>query len=141
MTVVHHTHNTLTTHPLKSVFLILSKNNVPIHVLSTNTGCLQTNVVSERVARLIRQDGGKMRPANVVLTSGVGGISYAVQGFTSMTVAVPVPDKFMKFRHIFVDSIVCKDVTSDLIIGLPSIKYFNLLPILQHHIDSQHCCQ
>ena len=82
-----------------------------------------------------------MRPANVVLTSGVGGISYAVQGFISMTVAVPVPDKLMKFRHIFVDSIVSKDVTSDLIIGLPSIKYFNLLPILQHHLDSQQCCQ
>ena len=106
-----------------------------------DTGCLQTNVVRERVARLIRQDGGKMRPANVVLTSGVGGISYAVQGFISMTVAVPIPEKLMKFRHIFVDSIVSKDVTSDLIIGLPSIKYFDLLPILQHHIDSQHCCQ
>ena len=106
----HTVHNTSTTRPLLSAFLILSQYNVPIHVL-IDTGCLQTNVVSERVARLIRQDDGKMRPANVVLTSGVGGISYAVQGFISMTVSVPVPDKFMKFRHIFVDSIVSKDVT------------------------------
>jgi hypothetical protein len=89
--------------------------------LSMRTREQETNVVSERVARLIRQDGGKMRPADVVLTSGVSGISYAVQGFISMTVAVPVPDKFMKFRHIFVDSIVSKDAISDLIIGLPSI--------------------
>ena len=78
---------------------------------------------------------------NDVLTSGVGGISYAVQGFISMTVAIPVPEKSMKYRHIFVDSIVSQDVTSDLIIGLPSIKYFHLLPILQHHLASQHCCQ
>ena len=47
---------------------------------------------------------------NDVLTSGVGGISYAVQGFISMTVAIPVPEKSMKYRHIFVDSIVPQDV-------------------------------
>ena len=58
-----------------------------------------------------------------------------------MTVAIPVPDKFVKYRHIFVDSIVSHDVNSDLIIGLPFIKYFHLLPILQHHLASQHCCQ
>ena len=85
-----YTHHTLATNPLLSAFLILSNHNVPIHV-QIDTGCLQTNVVSERVATLIRQDGGKMRPANVVLTSG-SGISYAVQGSSAMAVAVPVPD-------------------------------------------------
>ena len=76
-------------------------HNVPINVL-IDTGCIQTNVFSERVAILIRQDGGKLRPANVVLTSGVGGISYPVKGFISMTVAIPVPDKLVKYCNIFV---------------------------------------
>ena len=95
-----HTHHTSATDTLLSAFFILSHHNVSIHVL-IDTGCVQTNVVSERVANLIRQDGGKLRPANFVPTIGVGGISYAVQGFISMTVAIPVPDKSMKYRHIF----------------------------------------
>ena len=135
----HHTQHTSATGTLLSAFLILSHHNVPIHVL-IDSGCIQTNVVSERVANLIRQDGGKLRPANVVLISGVGG-SYAVQGFISMTVALPAPDTSVKYRHIFEHSIVSKDVTSDLIIGLPSIKYFHFLPILQYHLASQNCCQ
>ena len=94
-----------------------------------DTGCLQTNVVSERIATLIRQDGGKLRPANLVLTSGVGGVSYAVQGSINMTVALPIPHETVKYRHIFVDSIVCREVTSDLIIGLPSITYYRLLAL------------
>ena len=106
-----------------------------------DTGCLQTNVVSERIATLLRKDGIKLRPANLVLTSGVGGVSYAVQGSITMTVALPIPDETVKYRHIFVDSIVWREVTSDLIISLPSITYYHLQPILQHHLASKSCCQ
>ena len=58
---------------LLSAFIVLSRQNIPIEVL-INTGCLQTNVVSERIATLNRQNGSKLRPANLVLTSGVGGV-------------------------------------------------------------------
>ena len=35
---------------------------------------------------------------------------------------------------------MCEDVTTDLIIGLPSIKFFNL-PILQGYLDTKVCCE
>ena len=43
-----------------------------------------------------------MRHANAVLTSGFGGVSCAVQGSISMTVALPIPDTSVKYRPIFV---------------------------------------
>ena len=83
-----HTQHTSATDTLLSAFFILSYQSIPIHVL-IDTGCIQTNVVSERVANLIRQDSGKLRRANVVLTSGVG-ISYVVQGSIFTTVTLPI---------------------------------------------------
>ena len=77
-------HNASANDALIPAFLVLPSKNIPINVL-IDTGCLQTNVVSERIATLIRQDGGKLRPANLVLTSGVGGVSYAVQGSINMS--------------------------------------------------------
>ena len=44
-------------------------------------------------------------------------------------------------KHVFVRAIVCKDVSIDLIIGLPSIQYFDLLPVLQSHLHSIRCCE
>ena len=73
------THKTSATDALLSAFLVLSRENIPIDVL-IDTGCLQRNVVSERIATLLRKDGGKLRPANLVLISGVGGVTYSVQG-------------------------------------------------------------
>jgi len=52
--------------------LHLNNNTATINVL-IDTGCLQTNVVSVRVAALLRQDGKIMRKAGVQLVSGVGG--------------------------------------------------------------------
>ena len=68
---------TAATDALMSTFLILSCQNIPINV-HFDTGCLQTKVVSERVANFTRRDGGKLRQTNVVSTSGVGGVSYSV---------------------------------------------------------------
>jgi len=45
-------HNSAT-ETLLSAFLILSHQNIPFHVL-IDTGCVQTNIVSEPVANLIR---------------------------------------------------------------------------------------
>ena len=50
--------------------LSLSTTIVPIYVL-IDTGCMQTNVLSERIGHLLRQDGGKIFETNVAPTSGV----------------------------------------------------------------------
>ena len=47
----------------------------------------------------------------------------------------------MDAKHVFLRAIVCRDVTIDLIIGLPSIKYFDLLPILTSHLSTTPCCE
>ena len=44
-------------------------------------------------------------------------------------------------KHICLRAIVCKDVTIDLIIGLPSILYYNLLPLLETRTRSRSCCE
>ena len=44
-------------------------------------------------------------------------------------------------KHVFLRAIVYKDVSMDLIIVLPSIKYFDLLPILHSHISTKPCCE
>ena len=72
------THKTSAKDALLSAFLVLSHQNIPIDVL-IDTNCLQTIVISERIATLLRHDGGKLRPENLVLTSGVDSVSYAVQ--------------------------------------------------------------
>ena len=119
--------------------LHLQNNTAAINVL-IDTGCLQTNVVSARVAALLRQDGKILRKAGVQLVSGVGGVTYGVEGMVdatvslkSMTLGIP--------RQICLRALVCNDVTTDLIIGLPSIQFFNLLPILQSYLDTRVCCE
>jgi len=52
--------------------LHLKLRDCPINVL-IDTGCLQTNIVSTRIATLLRQDGDMMGEISVSLTSGVGG--------------------------------------------------------------------
>ena len=47
----------------------------------------------------------------------------------------------MDAKHVFLRAIICKDVTIDLNIGLPSIKHFDLLPILTSHISNTPCCE
>ena len=37
--------------------------------------------------------------------------------------------------------LVCDDVKIDIIIGLPSIKTFDLLPVLTQHISGLPCCE
>ena len=44
-------------------------------------------------------------------------------------------------RQICLRDLVCNDVTTDLMIGLPSTKFFDLLPILREHLDSIVCCE
>ena len=64
---------------------VLTSTIVPINVL-IDTGCMQTNVLSERIGDLLRKDGGKDFETDVALASGVGGVSYAVQGIMTLMV-------------------------------------------------------
>jgi hypothetical protein len=123
-----------------SAYLSLKSNILPIRVL-IDTGCTQTNVVSERLAALLRQDGGVVSKADIVLKSGVGGVTYGTQGIISATVTFGAHGGNNMDIHICIRAIICKDITSDLIIGLPSIKFYNLLPILQNHLSTLTCCE
>ena len=44
-------------------------------------------------------------------------------------------------RQIILRAIVCRDEKIDLIIGLPSILHYNLLPLLTTHININKCCK
>jgi hypothetical protein len=83
---------------------------------------------------------GEIRKESVTLTSGVGGRSYGVEGVMNVTVSLTYrvlgARKQMCFRVL-----VCKDVTTVLIIGIPSIKHFDLLPILNDHTTTIPCCE
>ena len=54
-----------------------------IHVL-IDTGCLQTNIINTRVADLLNADGGTLYKTDIILTAGVGGRSYGVQGVSEL---------------------------------------------------------
>ena len=48
-----------------------------IHVL-IETGCLQVNIFSSKIAALLAKDEGPTYGTNIVLTAGLGGQSYGV---------------------------------------------------------------
>jgi len=59
----------------------------------------------------------------------------------NLTVTFQANNDMADAKHVFLRAIVCKDVSIDLIIGLPSIQYFDLIPILQSHLKSICCCE
>ena len=75
-----------------------------IHVL-IDTGCLQTNIISSSVAALLERDGGSIFETNIVLTVGVGGTSYGVQGIMNLTITFPGGQDFPD-KHLFLRAIV-----------------------------------
>ena len=70
-----------------------------------------------------------MREASVSLTSGVGGRSYGVQGIMTVKISL-TSHELKKSKRMRLRVLVCDDVKVDIIIGLPSITAFNLLPVL-----------
>ena len=119
--------------------LHFATSQIPVLVL-IDTGCMQTNVVSARVAATIKKAGGVIQKASVTLTSGVVGQSYGVEGIMNVNISL-TSSKLEARKDMCLRVLVCKDVTTDLIIGLPSIKHFNLLPILNDHISTIPCCE
>ena len=98
-----------------------------------DTVCLQTNIINTRVADMLNKDGGTLYKTDIILTAGVGGQSYGVQGIMNLTIMLTNNDEDQTLRHIFLRAIVCRDVVTDSIfdIDLPSIMYFDLLPFFK----------
>jgi len=111
------------------------RNNV--HIIN-DTGCLHANIVSANIAKLLATDGGQNFGINIVLTAGVGGQSYGVQGIMNVTVTLKVLGAEETSKYICLRSIVCKDVNINFIIGLP---FYNLLPLLKTHTRSLSQCK
>jgi hypothetical protein len=59
-----------------------------------------------------------------------------------MTVKISLMShELKKSKRMRLRVLVCDDVKIDIIIGLPSIKAFNLLPVLTQHISGLPCCE
>ena len=70
-------------HHLLPATIHLRNNAHLIHVL-VDTGCLQANIIDANIAKLLATDGGQIFGTNIVLTAGVGGQSYGVQGIMNV---------------------------------------------------------
>ena len=69
------------------VTLHLKLCDCPVKVL-IDIGCIQTNIVSTRIAAMLRRDGNTMRAASVSLTSGVIRRSYGVEGIMTVRMSL-----------------------------------------------------
>jgi len=59
----------------------------------------------------------------------------------TLMVALPLNAPPSHYRHVWLRVLVCRDVTSDLIIGLLSIQFYDLLPLLNTHPATSVCCE
>ena len=81
---------------------------------------------------------GHMTPTSC-LTAAVDGCSYGVQGITNLTISCTNGNE-MDAKHYFCVPLFVRAI--DLITGLPSIKYFDLLPILtSDNLSNTPCCR
>ena len=85
--------------------LRLRNNATVIHVL-IDTGCPQTNIINTWVVDLLNGDGGTLYKTDIILTAGVGGLSYGVQGVMNLTITLTNNDDNQTQRHIFLRAIV-----------------------------------
>ena len=58
--------------------------------------------------------------------------AYHMKSKTSWLLSLNTPPS--QYRYVWLRALFCRDVTSDLIIGLPSIQFYDLLPLLLTHI-------
>ena len=102
-------------------------------------------ILGLRMEGLLNADGGTLYKSDIILTAGVGGRSYSVQGIMNLTITLTNNETYFcsnqTQRHIFLRATVCRDVLTDLTIGLPSILYFDLLPFRQTHMPCHTSCE
>ena len=75
-----HTNGGISEHLIPTT-LRLRNNASVIHVL-IDTGCLQPNIIDNRVGNFLNADGGTLYKTDIILTAGVGGRSYGVMNLT-----------------------------------------------------------
>ena len=81
-----------------------------------------------RVAQLLITDGNATkRQASRSLTSGVGGGIFEVNGLIDFDIRFLKPDGVEEVHSIYIRALISPDIRTDLIIGLPTIKKYNLL--------------
>jgi len=56
-----------------------------------------------------------------------------------LMVALPLNTPPSQYRHVWLRALVCRDVTSGLIIGSRSIQFNDLLPLLNTHLATRIC--
>ena len=69
------------------------------------------------------------------------GVSYDVQSIMTLLVSLPINTHPSQYRHVWLRAIVCRDVKSDVIIGSPSIQFYDLMPILNTDLKTKVCCE
>jgi hypothetical protein len=114
--------------------------DIPTRVLM-DTGCLQTNVIHQRLAILLQEKGATFVPVNHSLVPGIGGDGNGVVNVDSIVyfdIILTGDDKFdRKYTKTFtMRALVIEECDFDIIIGLPSIFFFNLLPSLHSKLNS-----
>ena len=79
-----HTNGGILEHLIPATLLLRTNASV-IHVL---VGCLQTNIISKRVAYFLDVDGGILYKTDIIFMTRVGGQSYGVQGIMNLTITL-----------------------------------------------------
>jgi hypothetical protein len=103
-----------------------------------DSGCLQTNIVSKRIAQLLIKDGNaKIKKAHRSLTAGLGGGNFETNCIVDFDIRFIKQNGISEKIHcIYIRALISPDIQSDLIIGLPTIQKYKLLTLLQSHLDS-----
>jgi hypothetical protein len=93
-----------------------------------DSGRLQTNIINGRVAQLLLKNGNAtIRQASRSLGSGVGGGIFEVNSLIDFDIRFFKPDGVEEVHSICIRALISPDIRTDLIIGLPTIKKYNLL--------------
>ena len=70
------------------------------------------------------------------------GVIFDVNSFIDFDIRVFKPDGVEDVQCIYIRSLISPDIRTDLIIGLPTIKKYNLLNLVQSHLDTfEHLCK
>ena len=105
----------------------------------TRVICL-TDIINSRVAQLLLKDRNTTTRQASRLTSG-GGI-FEVNSSVDFDIRFFKPDIIAEIHGGYIIAQISPDIRTDLIIGLPTIRKYNLLNLPQSHLDTyEHLCK